>query len=121
MDISSAIVNIYKIEGLSMRDYKELVRLGKTSKYRIKLDTKKNGLLVQDLNNPRDMKMIKCICEYYSPTPIKQSFISNDCGNIKERILGDDGNGYTSCQSCHSICVNKIDSNELYKINNFNN
>lgn len=115
MDISSAIVNIYKIEGILLEDLKNMLTNKNTSKYRIKLDTRKNGLLIQDMKKPKNLIMIKCIKEYFSPTHEKQFFLENvSCSQVQDVILSE--NGPCSCEECHMTCLKKLDSNELYRI-----
>ena len=114
MDISSAIVNIYKIEQMKISDYEQLVGEG-NSRYRVKLDTKSRGILVQDLFNPKNMIMLKCIKEYYSTTDTKQNFLEESCSNISKSLLGGDFDT-RGCVDCHKICCEKVKSEDLIRL-----
>lgn len=116
MDISSAIVNIYKIEQMKISDYEQLVE-NNSSRYRVKLDTRSRGVLVQDLFNPKNMIMLRCIREYYSTTDTKQIFTNESCSYISKTLIDDDFNT-NGCIDCHRNCCRKLKSNKLVRLKN---
>lgn len=111
MDISLAILNIYSIEGILYTDFSEVLEKGKSPKYRIKLDTGKRGILVQDLTK-KNLMIVKCVREYYSMTHNKQTHLNVDCDSIKNRL----DICSSSCSECHKKCIEKYNSKELYRI-----
>lgn len=112
MDISSAIVNIYKIEDMPLAQYKDLLE-GNSNNYRIKLDTKKNGILIQSLKTSK-LIMVKCIKEYYSPTCSKQTFLLEpSCTDVLDRL----GLMHSkNCTECHRECIRRLELREINKI-----
>lgn len=115
MDISSAILNIYKIESIFVEDFKEMLINKNTKRYRIKLDTRKNGLLIQDMKNPKNLIMVKCIKEYFSQTREKQIFTEETgCSQVQETILNE--RICSSCEECHRTCLSKLDSRQIHRI-----
>lgn len=111
MDIAKAILNRDKIEGISLTDYKELLESpnGRTSKYRIKLDTGTNGLLVQNLKTSSQC-IIKCSKNYYMKHDLSLSNCTS-CEEYMKHILRDGETMRKSCAECHrkslSLYINK--------------
>lgn len=118
MNISSAILDMYKISDMTLADYKDFIEspAGKTKKYRIKLQTNKNGILMQNLKNAKPF-MLECIKEYYSPTEYVLTGIAG-CKDCIERMGIDTDT--VDCLNCHRICFDKYNRRQLHRITNNN-
>lgn len=113
MNISSAILDMYKLGPMTLDEYKEFLYSpnGKTQKYRIKLQTNKNGILMQNLRNGKPF-MLKCVKDYYSPCSIPLSNVTS-CADCIERM------GIESsfdCRSCHRKCFERYINRHLNRI-----
>lgn len=112
MNISSAILNMYKISEMTLADYKDFLDgNGRSKKYRIKLKTNKNGILMQNLKNAKPF-MLGCVKEYYSPTEYPLTGVIG-CGNCIER-MGIECE--IDCLSCHKNCFDKYNRRQLNRI-----
>lgn len=94
MDISSAILNTYFIEGVPLSEYVAMLDNDK-SFYRIKMQTK-NGLLVQN-KKTAEMKLIKCIKHYYTSNRDNMS-----CEETIRHFKIEEKD--KSCLKCHREC-----------------
>lgn len=113
MNISSAILDMYRISEMDLNAYKEFLESnGKTKKYRIKLQTNKNGILVQNLKNGKPF-MLGCIKEYYSPTEYELTGVIG-CDNCIERMQLD--TDQKDCLNCHKMCFDKYNKRQLNRI-----
>lgn len=113
MNISSAILDIYNIGPMTFAEYEELINseTKRTTKYRIKHETRQNGLLIQNMKNAKPF-MLHCVREYYSPTNYKLNN-SLACSEIKDVMNIE---GVYSCLECHKKCCSLYTNNELNKI-----
>lgn len=106
MDIAKAILDRNKIEGITLNDYRELLESpnGRTHKYRIKLDTGSNGLLVQNLKTSSQC-IIKCSKNYYMKNNL--SLVNcTSCEQYLEHVLEDNEYMKKSCAECHRKSLN---------------
>lgn len=117
MNISSAILDMYKIGPMTLEDYKDFIYStgGKTKKYRTKLSTNKNGILVQNLRNGKPF-LLGCVKDYYSPCPIPLTGVSN-CNECRSRLEIDDSVP-KDCLMCHRYCFEQYNNRHLNRITN---
>lgn len=113
MNISSAILDMYKISEMTLNNYKEFLEgNGKSKKYRIKLQTNKNGILVQNLKNAKPF-ILECVKEYYSPTVHKLTGVTG-CVDCVTRMGLETTE--VNCLNCHKICFEKYNIRQLNRI-----
>lgn len=113
MNISSAILDMYKISEMTIGEYKEFLDgNGKSKKYRIKLQTDRNGILVQNLKNAKPF-MLGCIKEYYSPTNHPLLGLTS-CASCIDKMGIDTLE--INCLKCHKLCFDKYNNRQLTRI-----
>lgn len=95
MDISSAILKTYFIEGVPLSEYLAMLNNDK-SFYRIKMETKNNGLIVQN-KRTAGMTLIKCIKHYYISNGDNMS-----CEETLRHFKIEENE--MSCLRCHREC-----------------
>lgn len=111
MNISSAILDLYQIGGMPLSDYKDFVEsdTGRTKLYRIKLQTNKNGILMQSLKNGKTF-MLKCVKDYYSTCEMPLTI--DTCSSCRLEFDLNEAN----CFICHKKCFERYNNNELIRI-----
>jgi hypothetical protein len=106
---------MYKISEMTIGEYKEFLDGdGKSKKYRIKLKTNKNGILMQNLKNAKPF-MLGCVKEYYSPTKYQLTGVT-DCFECKRKMQIDTDS--IDCLECHKKCFDKYNNRQLNRIIN---
>lgn len=117
MNISSAILDMYRIGPMSLEDYKDYIysNTGKTNKFRTKLCTNSKGILVQNLKNGKSF-MLGCVKEYYSSCSIPLTNVAN-CSDCRSRLYIDEISE-KNCISCHRSCFDLYTNRQLNRISN---